>query len=399
MKMKFSTRDLHVSFLAFVVIFLGRAGFASDFGVDVPCQDAVPVFLNAVTEATAGAMTESELRGVERWESDTRGGFPGFLDDWIGVMAGSETGSAQEIFGDYSTVNQKWQAVIDSFPGSSELFAVLDPLWVELFLGVPGLRPARPDDVPLQNLFELYQQLEALNPWGTAAFYQILPLEAVYRQVWLRQVTRERTLAGYWENHIIRRETLILENGMAQYFEVIENDQVVQKFIIRKEPTFAHEIVRRAIQGGVDQDLRDFLIRYIRFVDQELVKARDSGLLEPQLYNITYGIDCEVYEDIGCHLPSWIHRIVLGIRRIPFLVDKQANATLSAAVERVAFTPPPFSGEDALLVRYGEERRIRIVDQQPSQSETRLNKLLLTLAVSSSTWLAVVAHKGLSLYV
>ncbi|HOY10450.1 MAG TPA: hypothetical protein PLB05_10315 [Candidatus Omnitrophota bacterium] len=196
-----------VTFAAIVFVLRSEADL---FTKDIPYQQAVPAFIEAVSQEVQLVKDEQELAAIGQWEEQTRSRIQEFLDDLIQASMDVETLPPDEVSARYEDVADKWLGVIYSFPDIYEVLPGVQPLVEQLFSGLPQLRSHRwGRDAPLQNLYEWYLAMEVQNPWGTAAYYQLLPLEPVFREFLLSEIANVRTLEGIETVKIIHRETIV----------------------------------------------------------------------------------------------------------------------------------------------------------------------------------------------
>ena len=390
-----------ISGVLFVVLSAGLVSVprcaADPFTKDVPYDQAVPAFLESVTQEVRAVKDDQELAAIGQWESQTRGRIQEFLDDLIRVSIDTEHLSPEEVIAEYQAVEDKWTNVIYTFPDIDEVLPGVRPLVEQLFSGLPRLREHRSgQDVPLQNLYEWYVAMEVENPWGTAAYYQLLPVEPVLREFIFSEIANVRTVEGVESIRIIRRETIVRKNGTLIFYELIQDDQVVQNFAVAKDPTLIHELLRLALQDNADPFLVDVLQRYVELIDDELARARDQGVLDPDVYDFVYGLNCDTHGNVGCHQPSWLRRKVQSVRERPywyyFLKDWQSFFTEQPAAS-ARDVSPVIQPSPRALERYpleGSYVRVRIREETPSdRAEEKFQNGAMTLCVSSFLWLAV----------
>ena len=119
------------------VIKHAQAAFTSD----VPYQQAVPDFLEAITEATTSVKDEGELEEIAEWAEETRARLPEFLEDLIEIAQQlEENGNYEFIIEEYQAFADKWNSISQSYPGLSELEPVLGPIIDQLLSGLPKLK-------------------------------------------------------------------------------------------------------------------------------------------------------------------------------------------------------------------------------------------------------------------
>ena len=378
---------------------------ADPFTKDIPYEQAVPALLEAVSQEVRAVKDDQELAAIGQWEIQTRARIQEFLDDLIQVSIDMENLPPDEVSARYEAVADKWIGIIYTFPDIAEVLPGVEPLVEQLFSGLPQLRVHRRGrDAPLQNLFEWYFAMEVDNPWGTAAFYQLLPIEPVFREFLFSELANVRTIEGHETIKIIRRETIVRKNGTLIFYELIRDDQVVQNFAVAKDPTLIHEILRMALQDNVDPFLIDVLQRYVELIDDELARARDQGVLDGDVYDFVYGLNCDVYGNVGCQQPSWLRRKVQSARERPYWYNflKDWNAFFQEESGRPAHTVSPVDPATPERAEpyplEGSYVRVRIREETPSDNaEKKFRNGVMTLCFSSFLWLGVGIFRMASL--
>lgn len=393
-RFQISVISFGVTFAAIVFVLRSEADL---FTKDIPYQQAVPAFIEAVSQEVQPVKDEQELAAIGQWEEQTRFRIQEFLDDLIQASMDVETLPPDEVSARYEDVADKWLGVIYSFPDIYEVLPGVQPLVEQLFSGLPQLRSHRwGRDVPLQNLYEWYLAMEVQNPWGTAAYYQLLPLEPVFREFLLSEIANVRTLEGIETVKIIHRETIVRKNGTLIFYELIQNDQVIQNFAVEKDPTLIHELLRLALQDNADPLLVDVLKKYVELIDDALAQARDQGGLDADVYDFIYGLNCDVYGNVGCHQPSWLRRKVQLTRGRPswhyFLEDWRSffKGPSDDLVREASPSSDPTPAFQKLYPLEGSYVRVRITEETPSdRAEEKFRKGAMILCFSSFLWLGI----------
>jgi len=367
---------------------------AGPFSEDVPYDQAVPAFLEAVVQEVQAVKDEEELAVIGQWEEQTRLRIQEFLDDLIQVSIDLETLPPEEVSARYGNVAHKWFEVIYTFPYINEVLPGVQPLVEHLFSGLPQLRAHRwGRDAPFQNLYEWYWAMETKNPWGTAAYYQLLPMDPIWREFIFSEIVNVRTLQGVETVKIIQRETIVRENGTLIFYEFIQNDHVIQNFAVEKDPTLIHELLRLALQDNADPFLIDVLQKYVELIDDELAQARDQGTLDGDVYDFVYGLNCDIYGNVGCHQPSWLRRKVQTTRDRPsgdyFLKDWDSFFQKQSDDAARAVTPT-YSASKMAYPADGTYARVRVRGETPAdKAEERFKKGAMTLCFSSFLWVGI----------
>jgi hypothetical protein len=378
---------------------------AGPFTKDIPYDQAVPAFLEAVTLEVQAVKDEQELAAIGQWEEQTRSRIQEFLDDLIQVSIDIENLPPDEVSARYEDVADKWLGVIYTFPDIGEVLPGIQPLVEQLFSGLPQIRAHRwGQDAPLQNLYEWYFAMEVENPWGTAAYYQLLPIEPILREFILSEIANVKTVEGIETIKIIHRETIVRKNGTLIFYELIQNDQVIQNFAVEKDPTLIHELLRLALLDNVDPFLIDVLKKYVELIDDELAQARDQGILDADVYDFVYGLNCDIYGNVGCHQPSWLRRKVQSSRERPswyyFLEDWDSffRGQEDNTAHAVTAVIPPLSTPKTPYPLEGSYVRVRINEQTPSdRAEEKFRNGVMTLCFSSFLWLGIGIFRMVSL--
>jgi hypothetical protein len=257
---------------------------AQDYGIDVPYQRAVPAFINAVTNAVKDVPNKEEIAG---WNDDIRERLPEFLDDAVKAMAAQVDKPLEEL--DIQEIEDfvaKWQGVLATCPNCVDLAPLVEPLVEELLRGLPP--PPKGDVPPFPKVFDYYQQLERLNPWGLAALFQFEWLSPQIHQVNIVEHSKEITRQGIRKVYVVRRVTVEQITGKFIFYEVILNDKLSDVFFIQTEPTFLHGALKQLVaNGGNPRDIR-FWDETVTLMDEEVQKAWEAGTLDDFTYAYLY---------------------------------------------------------------------------------------------------------------
>lgn len=292
-------RKRHRHFWVFILVgFLFFAGVApamvdvkaaeAAFTQDVPYQDAVPGFLEAISDAVRDVKDDGELEEIARWEEETRGRLPEFLGDLIDIAQQLEENSGEEFVVErYEAFAAKWQGIVDAYPGLSELEAVLSPLLEQLLAGLPALPPARGQN-PVQNLLDVYRQMEQLNPWGTGLFWGILPLEHAVTETNISERVREEIARGYRTVTVIHRNVVVTLNGVVVFSELIQDGNSVNKTVVFRDLSVLHEVLGQMVQNGEDPAVIDIVEELVELADLNIESALDNGILDDCSYSFIH---------------------------------------------------------------------------------------------------------------
>ena len=125
---------------------------AGSFNQSVPYQQAVPSFLDEVTNAIKNLVDPNV---IGPWIDQMIARFSEFLDDFkqaVIEFQNTALNSIESGLDKLKSVNQKWTDLINSFPGLSQFTQAVEPSVNKLVQGLPKPRSPQAGDVPLQNL-------------------------------------------------------------------------------------------------------------------------------------------------------------------------------------------------------------------------------------------------------
>lgn len=250
----------------------------SGYSWDVNYQQAVPAFLNAVTNSVANVSNKAE---IANWADGIKARISEFLNDWIDASRFV----SQQSWGNYNIdpivqVDEKWQQILSTCPQCSALAPLVEPIIAEATRGLPQVREPLPTDTPFQNYYEYFKAMEPLNPWGLAAFFQIEPLATGNQTLAVREWSREQTTSGIRQIFIDRRETMQRLNGIPIFYELIINDQVSHIMIPAHFSTMMHETLFELQSVGQDQQAIRQINWLVQTIDREVGRAWQAGLLD-----------------------------------------------------------------------------------------------------------------------
>lgn len=272
---------------------------ASRFSRDVAYPVAVKELLNTLEQDVNDAQVVDEQE-FSQWHGGAGTRLPELMDDLTEAIIEFE-GRA---FGEYNVdefvaISQKWNDIILQYPNLAEVEAVVNPILEEFLDGLPVMRSAKDTDiVPLQNVYEYHNEVQNVMLWGLQALFRILPIEREEKQTFFDEISKERTVQGYEKINIIRREKRVLKNGDPHFYELIEDDQLIDRIVAPRDATLVHEILRR-----MKEDDRDFvIISYLEWlaaeIDLHLNDAWQNGFLNDETYRYIYGYQPQEYFDM-----------------------------------------------------------------------------------------------------
>lgn len=258
------------------------------FTIDVPYQQAVPDFLEAITEATENVKDEGELEDVAQWEEEARGRLPEFLEDLIKIAQQlEEDGNEEFIVEEYQAFADKWNVISQSYPGLSELQSVLGPIVDQLLSGLPTLKPT-PSENPVGNLYDLYVEMTQINPWFVGLLWDVPLAENVQKRSRVVEKTREITIGGYKSIDILEREIVVQLNGTVVFSEFIKNGVLTGRTVLLRGPSILHEALEKMIEdGGVDREI-EIVQELVNIVDLNLELALQNGIIDDCSYSFIF---------------------------------------------------------------------------------------------------------------
>ena len=268
--------------------FLAAAAGAQSFDKDTPYEDAVPAFIDAITDATASVKDQGELESIAQWETDARSRLPEFLNDLVLIAQQLESqGSYEFIIDEYTAFAMKWNQIAAEYPGLNELDALISPLIDQLLAGLPTLQ-APPSDNPMSGLAGLYRALEIEDPWGLGGLFIIEPLPNTDKRVRITETRLDTKTKGVKSKFIISRETIATLNGVTVYFELVDNGQTVQRFVNFRDPSLIHETLNLMIANNEDPAVIAALTDLVSLLDLYLEQALNDGILDECSYSFVY---------------------------------------------------------------------------------------------------------------
>ena len=263
-------------------------GAAAPFDKGTPYQQAVPNFLDAVTNATSGVKDPIELNEINTWAQDSRNDLPEFLNDLLDIAKQLEAqGTPEFVFEKYSAFADKWSTISQTYPGLNELDPIISPIIDQLFAGLPTLQ-APSSDNPLSGFYDLYQKMATENPWGFRNLFLLEPLPDTVSKLTINELLKEKRTAGVRSKSIVSRDTLATVNGLVVFFERIRNDKNLQRFVRFRDPTMIHEIITRMKAKNEDPNVIASLEDLAQLIDLHLRSAVSFGVLDACSYAYMY---------------------------------------------------------------------------------------------------------------
>lgn len=290
MKQDFDIRAVRFFAATLIILFSlpyrAQAQTTDSFSPDVPYQEAVPAFLNAVTRAVEDVENKDD---IARWADDTKSRLPEFLDDLIGVSSDFSHQPLGQF--DSHTLDaflSKWQTVITDCPECQALAPLVEPLVTTLFEDIPRLRRTRAGDVPFQNLSELFGQLRNMNPWGMGPLFQIEPPPSGVAALKVAELSREQVQEGIKEIFVIRRRTLQIINNQIAFEEWIDDDAVRFTSFLFQAHTMIHETLTQLQENGGDPEVIAMLEDLVALINEDLQLSYEAGLLDEFSYSLFF---------------------------------------------------------------------------------------------------------------
>ena len=266
------------------VIKHAQAAFTSD----VPYQQAVPDFLEAITEATTSVKDEGELEEIAEWAEETRARLPEFLEDLIEIARQlEENGNEEFIIEEYQAFADKWNSISQSYPGLSELEPVLGPIIDQLLSGLPKLK-SNTSENPVGNLFELYVEMEQHNPWFVGLLWNIPVMENTQKRSEIVEKIREITIEGYKAIEILERDIVVKVNGSIAFSESIRNGVLVGASLLLRDPSVLHETLEKMIEDGGARREIAIVREFIELIDLNLQSALQNGIIDDCSYSFIF---------------------------------------------------------------------------------------------------------------
>lgn len=282
---------MKISILLILLLFSSTQFAQANFTVDVPYQQAVPSFLDEINLVTGQNLSEDEIMDIEIWEQGIRSKINDFLLELTTVVADYEVhGSNEKLFADLEAFRLKWYTIVNSIPHFDKLQPFIAPIMDKAFEGIVKVEKSKKGEPPLAGLQRWYNEMEQLNPWGTASFYQIEPMPKRDRDSWLKELIYEQVRGGTKKAYVLRREQEINENGERLFYELVENDNLIERYFKPIDPTLAHELLRIAQDTNAEPYVVNLLEGYVKYIDEQLLFMRDKGVLSEEVYNIIYGL-------------------------------------------------------------------------------------------------------------
>lgn len=144
----------------------------------------------------------------------------------------------------FRTLARKWNALADRYSLIDDLEPVVGPLIEDILIELPKLRPPAKGDIPFQNLCELYEQMQKKDLFGSAALFSFIFPQEVFIEKEVKEFAREIVVAGVKTTKIIRKKTIVKRNNAVAYYEIIEDDNVVERYIEDIDKTVMHQTLR-----------------------------------------------------------------------------------------------------------------------------------------------------------
>ena len=255
---------------------------------DVPYQVAVPDFIDAVTNATAGVKDQDELDAIAQWEEDARARLPEFLNDLIFIAQQLEANGSEEfVVQKYTEFADKWNAIAQSYPGLAELEPVIGPILDQLVSGLPVLQSTTEGN-PAGNLYNLHVQMYQLNPWGTGEFWNVPPVESALKTTQISEHMREEIIDGFRSIRIVKRDVVVTLNGVVVFSEFIQDGELLNRAVVFRDPSVIHEALAQMVAAGEDQQDIDVVSELVDLADLNLELALDSGVIDDCSYSYIY---------------------------------------------------------------------------------------------------------------
>jgi hypothetical protein len=258
------------------------------YTIDVPYQQAVPDFLEAITEAAAGVKDEVELEEIWQWHEETQARFPEFLEDLIEIARQLEdNGNEQFIVEKYQAFADKWNTISQLYPGLSELEPVLEPIIDQLLTGLPTLQSTPPEN-PVGNLYELYVEMSRLNPWFVGSLWDVPLIENAQKRSELFEITRERTVRGYKSIDIISRDTVVSLNGVTVFSELIKDGVLMNRAVLLNGPSMLHETLEKMIEDGGEPQEIEIVQEFVDLINLNIELALQNGIIDDCSYSFIF---------------------------------------------------------------------------------------------------------------
>lgn len=253
----------------FALILFSRVCHAqnSEFTPDVPYQEAVPSFLERIQTAVQDIV---DVAAVRQWFEETGARFNEFASDFIdGVKEWAQAPLGSFGIGKIKDSTDKWNTVANNLPGLEDMRPVITPLLNEAVKDLPELEPVNNTGVPSGNIYNWYQQMEAANPWGTAALFKVERLdENIVKH--LSKKINEQTREGVSSRTVIFKEKEVKKNGKPVFYILVKNDKVVEKNVAAKDKTLMHEVLRNMKQNNDDPQFISLIQQIVDTIDSHL---------------------------------------------------------------------------------------------------------------------------------
>ncbi len=254
-----------------------------DFSNTVNYQDAVPVFLDELTQDAASIENGEEIL---QWHDQTAPRLPELLTD---LTEAAKNFQQQSLFendlSQFVILAEKWKGVIDQYPGLQQMEALISPVLEKLINELPHVELSTTSGPPFADLVGFYQAMEQQNPWGLGAFYQLLPLLDEERARGVSSLVREVTRSGIEQRFVLQKEVVETVNGEVTFFKLVKDGEVIDKFIKPKFPTLVHEILAQMKANGEDVVLISAIEELVTLVDFHLEKSNITFASLP-IYNM-----------------------------------------------------------------------------------------------------------------
>ena len=118
--------------------------------------------------------------------------------------------------------------------------------------------------------------------------FTLEPLPETHKQIDITEIRREEKNFGVKSKEIIHKEVVATVNGVVVYFELIEDDKVVQRFVNFRDPTIIHNVRDQMILNVEYPMIIAALNDMVSLVDLNLQEALNRGALDECSYSFMY---------------------------------------------------------------------------------------------------------------
>ena len=258
------------------------------FSSNVSYQEAVPEFLEAITDAAREVKDDQELEDIAQWEEESRERLPEFLNDLIEIARQlEEYGSPEFTNENYQAFADKWNDIAAAYPGLGELEEALSPIVDQLLAGLPALRPPYGEN-PVQNLIDLYREMVRVDPWEAGAFWVIPPMENEIKEKIISEHFLEKTTEGYRSIVMMYRDVVVKRNSVSVYSELVKDGEIVNKSVVYRDPSVLHEALVEMTQNNEDPQAIAMVEELVDLVDLNIQTVYDKGILDDCSYSFLY---------------------------------------------------------------------------------------------------------------